>query len=110
MPVESDERRRHARVRLDGRAAGRATIFADFKVVALSESGAFVEMSLPLALGSTCDLSLQLAHGQVDVRGQVVHVEPATEGYRIGVEFLTVDDMDQALLDSFLDRERRKSP
>jgi hypothetical protein len=46
-----DERRRHPRVRLDGRAAGRATIFAPFHVVSLSETGALVEMDLPLAQG-----------------------------------------------------------
>ena len=104
--MKDDERRRHPRVRLDGRASGRATIFADFRVVALSETGAAVEMDLPLALGSTCDISLQLVHGQVDVKGRVVNVEAAPPGYRIGVDFLEVDDMDRGLLQSFLENER----
>ncbi|HET8646599.1 MAG TPA: PilZ domain-containing protein, partial [Vicinamibacteria bacterium] len=65
--MQEDERRRHPRVRLDGRAAGRATIFADFRVVSLSESGAALEMDHPLALDSTCELALDLPQGQVDV-------------------------------------------
>ena len=96
--MADDERRRHTRVRLDGRAAGRATIMAELRVVSLSETGASVEMDLPLALGSTCDLSLQLMSGQVDLKGRVVHVEPAGSSYRIGVDFVSIDEMDQALL------------
>jgi hypothetical protein len=108
--MQDDERRRHPRVRLDGRAAGRATVFADFRVVALSETGASLDMALPLALGSTCEISIQLAEGQVDVRARVASVEPAPGGYRVSVDFLSVDEGDQPLLASFLERERRGAP
>jgi hypothetical protein len=30
-------------------------------------------------------------------------------GYRVGVDFVEVDELDQALLDSFLDRERHRA-
>src|SRR5690242_19781406 len=100
MAGGEDDRRRHPRVRLDGRTGGRATVFADFKVVALSEDGACLEMAAPLALESQCDISLNLAHVTVDLKGQVVHVEqpPAPEGvYHVGVSFVRVDALDRAL-------------
>jgi hypothetical protein len=93
---------------LEGRAAGRATILAEFKVLALSENGATVEMDLPLALGSVCDLSLDLDHGAIDLKGRVIHVSPAEAGagrYQVGVDFLSVDELDRGLLLSFLDRQ-----
>lgn len=107
-----EERRRHPRVRLDGRTGGRATVFADFRVVALSESGACVETATPLALDSQCHLTLNLSHVAVDLKGRVVTVEPpAAPGgsYQVGVDFLDVDAVDQALLGSFLDRERHRA-
>jgi hypothetical protein len=107
-----DERRRHPRVRLDGRATGRATVFAEFKVVALSESGASLEMATPLALDSSCDITINLSHVAIDLKGRVVHVVPPSPGktdYEIGVDFVEVDELDQALLESFLDRERHKA-
>jgi hypothetical protein len=110
--MEAEERRRHPRVRLDGRTGGRATVFADFRVVALSESGAQLEMAVPLAMGSHCDITLNLAHGSVDVKGRVVDIQsPGTPDhlYRVGVDFESVDVLDQALLHSFLERERRKA-
>jgi hypothetical protein len=109
--MTDDERRRHPRVRLDGRATGRATVFAEFKVIAISESGASLEMAAPLALHSHCDITLNLQHVAVDLRGRVVHVDPPAEGigYQVGIDFEEVDELDQALLDSFLDRERHKA-
>jgi len=111
---EGGERRRYGRVRLDGSMAGRATVLADFKVVVLSETGASLEMSLPLALGSQCDLTLSLSHVSVELTGLVVHVEPTGSGpeherYVVGVDFLVVDALDRGLLESFLERERRRA-
>jgi PilZ domain-containing protein len=110
--MEAEDRRRHPRVRLDGRTGGRATVFADFRVVALSESGAELEMAVPLAMGSQCDITLNLAHGSVDVKGRVVAIQdPAApeNPYHVGVDFVSVEALDQALLQSFLERERRKA-
>ena len=110
MPTDAD-RRRHQRIRLDGRMAGRATVLADFHVVALSETGASLEMEMPLALGSACDLTMNLSHVSVDLRGRVVDVR-ASDGsrgpYLIGVQFERMEDLDRALLESFLERERRR--
>jgi hypothetical protein len=110
--MSAEDRRRHPRVRLDGRTGGRATVFADFRVVALSESGALLEMALPLAMGSQCDITLNLAHGSVDLKGRVVDIQAPQapeDGYHVGVDFVSVDALDQALLHSFLERERRKA-
>jgi hypothetical protein len=108
----ADDRRRHRRVRLDGRTDGRATVFAEFKVVALSESGALLEMETPLAVQSQCDITLNLDHGSVDVRGRVVNVEqaaPNARAFHVGVDFVIVDALDRALLESFLERQRQRA-
>ena len=113
LPMDDAERRRHPRIRLDGRVAGRATVLADFKIVALSETGASLEMELPMALGSQCDLTLNLAHVSVDLKGRVVHVQAGEEedgaAFLVGVDFESVGDLDRGLLESFLDRERRRA-
>jgi hypothetical protein len=112
MAPSSEDRRRHSRVRLDGRTGGRATVFADFRVVALSESGAYVETATPLAVDSNCELTLDLSHGAVDLKGRVVTVDPpATPGgaYKVAVDFLHVEALDRALLESFLERERHRA-
>jgi hypothetical protein len=109
--MDDSERRKHTRLRLDGRMVGRATVMADFRVVALSESGASLEMSMPLALGSRCDLTLNLAHMAVDLKGRVVNVKEPAQGsstYVVGVDFEGLTDIDAGLLGSFLDRERRR--
>jgi PilZ domain len=111
--MDVSERRRHSRINLDGSMVGRATVLADFRIVALSETGASLEMELPMAMGSLCDLSLSLPHGSVDLKGRVVHVgepgEDETGRFVVGVDFESVPDFDQALLQSFLDRERRRA-
>lgn len=107
MAVSEDDRRRHPRVRLEGRAVGRATILAEFTVIVLSEKRATLEMDLPLAMGSTCDLVLTLDHGEVDLKGRVVQVQASQEDparFHVGVDFTSVDELDRGLLLSFLDR------
>lgn len=96
-------------MRLDGRVTGRATVFTDFRVASLSERSASLEMDLPLAVGSTCEITLHLRQGQVDVRGRVVGVERARSAWRVGVEFLSVDEADRPVLDSFLERARGRA-
>jgi hypothetical protein len=111
MAKLADDRRKHPRVRLDGRTAGRVTVLADFRVLSMSESGALLAMQAPLALQSQCDLSLSLSHLSVDVQGHVVNVEAPgapEEPYRVAVQFVNVEALDRGLLLSFLDRERQR--
>ena len=86
-------------------------MFADFKVIALSEQGACLEMDTPLAIDSQCDISLNLAHVTVDLRGKVVNVEQPGDGtvFHVGITFVKVEALDRALLESFLDRERQRA-
>jgi len=82
----------------------------DFRVVALSETGAALEMDAPIAMGSRCDLTLDVADARIDLKARVASVEePAREGEpcRVGVDFEDVDAEDAALLQAFLQRERR---
>jgi hypothetical protein len=106
------ERRRYPRLHLDGRLEGRATVMADFQVLSLSETGAMLDMAIPMAMGAQCDLTLNLSHVSVDLKGRVVRVDKPREGhdgYRIGVDFLRMQPIDRALLASYLERERRRS-
>ncbi|HJS56536.1 MAG TPA: PilZ domain-containing protein [Vicinamibacteria bacterium] len=111
--MDPSERRRHQRLRIDGRMVGRATVLADFRIVALSEAGASLEMEVPMAMGSQCDLTLNLPHSSVDLRGRVVHLQAQNPNeqppWLVGVDFEAMDAMDQALLQSFLDHERRRA-
>lgn len=111
--MDASERRRHHRLRIDGRMVGRATVLADFRIVALSEAGASLEMELPMAMGSLCDLTLILPHSSVELRGRVVHLQAQNPNeqapWLVGVDFESIDEMDQALLRSFLEHERRRA-
>jgi hypothetical protein len=106
--TEGEDRRRHPRIHLDGRAVGRATVLAEFRVVGLWENGGTLELPLPLALGSLCDLTLLLGPGSVDLKARVVQVEAVSgqePGYRVNVDFLTIRSDDRARLEAFLDQE-----
>jgi hypothetical protein len=107
------ERRRYPRVHVEGRLAGHATVLADFRVLSLSETGATLEMSIPMPIGSACDLTLNLSHVSVDQRGRVVYLGDsgnASAPYRIGMDFVRLQSLDRALLASYLERERRNKP
>lgn len=87
---------------------GRATMMADFRVVALAETGASLETRLPMALGSTCDLSLSLGEATLELKGRVAKLERqagAEEGaFVVDVEFVALDPADQAIVRFFLER------
>jgi hypothetical protein len=106
--MSSKERRRHARVQLDGRVGGQATVSAAFKVVSLSEEGATIEMPIPLGIGARCELRLNL-EATLDVKTSVHNSRPLAnpaDGYLMGVEFKSLPAADRALLEAFLKRER----
>ena len=92
--------------------SGRATVMANFRVEDLSETGASLEMQIPLSLSSECVLSLNLAHAPVEVHGTVTRVTPkeGVDGlFRVNVDFHDMETVDQGLLQSFLERERRRN-
>jgi len=110
MSDKDKERRKHPRVRLDGRVGGQATISAAFKVVSLSETGALIQMSMPLPIGARCELRLNL-EALLDVKTAVQNVRPLDApggAYEMGVEFKGLAAADQALLEAFLKRERKE--
>jgi len=92
---------------------GQATVSAELRVLELSGKGGSLEMGIPLAVSSVCELSLNLAHGSVDVSAKVLRVEALETSpgrHVVTVEFVHVPDMDRALLESFLEREGRRAP
>jgi hypothetical protein len=109
--MDAADRRRHPRLNLDGRMVGRATLMTDFRVVALSETGAALEMDVPLAPGSVLEMALDLSGTSVDLRARVLEAQPP-EGTRtahlVAVEFEGVSDGDLELLASFLGDERQR--
>lgn len=108
MSDKDKERRKHPRVRLDGRVGGQATISAAFKVLSLSENGALIEMPMPLPIGGRCELRLNL-EALLEVKTAVQDVQaPSKPGgpYQMGVEFKPLPPADRELLNSFLKRER----
>ena len=108
MADKEKERRKHPRVRLDGRVGGQATISATFKVVSLSETGASIEMPMPLPIGARCELRLNL-EALLEVKTAVQSVQgPNAAGgpYNMGVEFKALAPADRELLNAFLKRER----
>jgi hypothetical protein len=108
MADKEKERRKHPRVRLDGRVGGQATISATFKVVSLSENGASIEMPMPLPIGARCELRLNL-EALLEVKTAVQSVQASnTAGgpYQMGVEFKALSPADRELLNAFLKRER----
>jgi PilZ domain len=111
--MEPSERRQFERVPQGGRVVGRATVMTEFRVVSLSETGAALETGLPMALGSSCDLALNLSEGVVDIRGRVRDVESVSGNergpFRVNVDFENVDDGDRALLRFFLEREAQRT-
>ncbi|MBN2370243.1 MAG: PilZ domain-containing protein [Vicinamibacteria bacterium] len=105
------ERRRFSRVRLDGRLSGKVTVVLDFRIVALSETGATIQLPFPLKAGLPCDLVLHLAHVSLDLKGHVTNLTPPLDAdgpYQVGIHFDRPQSIDRALLESFLERERRK--
>jgi len=108
MADKEKERRKHPRVRLDGRVGGQATISATFKVVSLSENGASIEMPMPLPIGARCELRLNL-EALLEVKTAVQSVQASNSAggpYHMGVEFKALSPSDRELLNAFLKRER----
>ena len=107
--MEPSERRQHERVSQGGRVVGRATVMTDFRVVSLTESGASLETSLPMALGSSCDLSLRLGDGTLDLRARVRGIEAVGDAdsgpFQVAVAFESLDDADRAMLRFFVSGE-----
>ena len=105
--MEPSERRQHERVPQGGRVVGRATVMTEFRVAALSEEGARLETALPMALGSTCDLSLRIGDGTLDLRGKVRGIEALGDAdhgpFAVAVDFEGMDDADRAMLRFFLE-------
>jgi hypothetical protein len=96
-----DERRRWPRIKcsvsLEIRPTNQTVIWG--KASDISPGGCFVEMSIPLPVGSSFDIALWLGDAKLRLRGQVVSLQP---GFGNGVRFTGVDPADQEKLRQFI--------
>ncbi len=110
MGDESQDRRKHPRVRVAGRTKGRVTAIYDAILLDISLGGALVEHSEPVRPGTASWLDLDLPGTRVRLRCRVVRSrvsrpEMQADGeraliYHTGLEFIdTSDDTQQALND-----------
>jgi hypothetical protein len=67
----------------------------------LSQGGCFVEMSIPLPIGTSFDIALWLGESKLYLRGQVVSLQP---GFGNGVSFIDVAPADQERLRQFIEK------
>jgi hypothetical protein len=96
------ERRRWPRVKcsisVEIRQAGQAMIWG--KASDLSQGGCFVEMAIPLPMGSEFDIAVWLRDAKLPLRGRVVSLAP---GFGNGVCFLNTSSAAQEHLRRFLE-------
>jgi hypothetical protein len=100
--ASGSDRRQHARLKCvnsvqlhpEGQAA---PIWG--KAVDLSTGGCFVEMSIPLELGTKLKIGLWLSENKLLLSGKVVNTRP---GFGIGVQFVQVTPQDAEQLQLFL--------
>jgi PilZ domain len=96
------ERRRWPRVKcsisIEIRAAGQPVIWG--KASDLSQGGCFVEMSIPLPIGSEFDIALWLHETKLALKGRVVSMAP---GFGNGVCFMNTSAESQDYLRRFVE-------
>jgi c-di-GMP-binding flagellar brake protein YcgR len=69
------------------------------RTVNISRGGVLLETPFPIENGQNLALVITLEKEFVYISGRVVHTRREKEGYKTGVEFLSVDDRGLILLD-----------
>jgi hypothetical protein len=96
-----------------GGIPGQLQIDLESEVLQLSAGGMLVEMALPLPVGSEHGFTLSLEGHQLEVRGTVRNCQPLLTGeeppnYRMGIQFVDLDEAGLALLSKFVDKRLQK--
>jgi len=68
----------------------------------VSSGGIMVETTTSFDAGQILQLDIGLENDLVQIRGRVIHCEQRGAHYRVGLEFLEMDDSSRDALNSFL--------
>lgn len=102
MPQRAADRRRWPRVKctisVEIRPAGQPVIWG--KASDLSQGGCFVEMPIPMPIGTQFEIALWLRETKLQLAGRVVHLQP---GFGNGVTFLNLLPASQECLRQFIE-------
>jgi len=110
-----DERRREPRVRairlIEVGELSNIGILANLTIgrtTDLSQSGLGLELSHELPVESKVNLDLELGEALIRILAKVRSTGPSEESrFRMGMEFLSMSELDRAALDKFLDFFKR---
>jgi hypothetical protein len=107
----TDHKRDNERVPVPGAVTGEVSVYEPITIMNLSETGAQVEASFALQLGSLHDFRLSLGDFSVVVKGRIVHSTIGGLGdgsilYRTGVEFVDPSEHALTAIRGFVDGQK----
>jgi hypothetical protein len=107
----TDHKRDNERVPVPGAVTGEVSVYEPITIMNLSETGAQVEASFALQLGSLHDFRLSLGDFSVVVKGRIVHstiggLGDGTILYRTGVEFVDPSEHALTAIRGFVDGQK----
>ena len=108
------ERRSVARFEIVGELWASAEALETLKVCNLAPEGALVESAIPLPVGSVQPIRMTQGAQSTELRAAVRHLSPLFAGgnerrYRIGLEFLNVDEQAALCIGSVMDEHRERT-
>lgn len=109
VPRSAENRRQHPRykteVACELRAGDGVPVWG--KLSDISAGGCYVEMLIPLAIGTKLKLTLWIEESKIFIQGIVVSFHP---GYGCGIHFTEISKPDRQILDHFLEQLKASSP
>jgi hypothetical protein len=108
------DRRSVTRFEVVGELWGSAEALETLRLCNLAPEGALVESATPLAVGSVQPIRMTQGSQSAELRAAVRHLSPVypaggEERYRIGLEFLNVDEKAALCIGSLMDEHRAQS-
>lgn len=108
VPRSEDNRRRHPRYKTEIaselRAGDGVPVWG--KLSDISEGGCYIEMLIPLPIGTDLRLTLWIHESKIFIQGVVVSFHP---GYGCGIKFTEITRSDRDILSQFLEELKASS-
>jgi hypothetical protein len=98
--VNVSDRRDGQRFEIVGHLRGTLALDQEYRILDISTGGALLECHRSLPLGGEHALELVVPPHTGKARGAIRHVRPSGDRYLIGVEFLQLDPLVSAHIDS----------